>query len=269
MPKLQQLEICGFRAFGTPQTFSFESDLAVIWGFNSQGKTSVAEAVEFLLTGATIRRDMLGGAKAEHEGSLRNVHRSVGDPVWVRATILDEAGNAHEAVRTLVTDYTAEADCQSTLTIDGNAAADLTPPRTDSLRDDLKEWRKVSDGKSAALVFPRSDGEPWNETDYRNWRRRVYRPLGETVGIEKAQPYELRHSFASLLFQEGKTNHVDIAAQMGHNLQTLYSTYTHTIEELRDTPRQPVETLIRTARKKVASERAAPILPQSTRTKKK
>jgi integrase len=138
-----------------------------------------------------------------------------------------------------------------------------------TLRDDLKEWRKVSGGKSHALVFPRPDGEPWNETDYRNWRRRVYRPLGDTVGIDKAQPYELRHSFASLLFQEGKTNHVDIAAQMGHNLQTLYSTYTHTIEELRDTPRQPVETLIRAARKKVASAKAAPILPQSTRTKKK
>lgn len=84
------------------------------------------------------------------------------------------------------------------------------------------------------------------------------------MGIAKAQPYDLRHSFASLLFQEGKTNHADIAAQMGHNLQTLYGTYTHTIEELRGTRRQSAESLIRAARTSAASTAVAPKLPQST-----
>ena len=28
-----------------------------------------------------------------------------------------------------------------------------------------------------ALLFPRPDGKPWRENDYRNWRRRVFDPL--------------------------------------------------------------------------------------------
>ena len=60
------LDVRGFRAFGTvPAHFELDAPLTVAHGGNSQGKTSLAEAVEFLLSGYSSRRELLGGAKAE------------------------------------------------------------------------------------------------------------------------------------------------------------------------------------------------------------
>jgi integrase len=100
-----------------------------------------------------------------------------------------------------------------------------------------------------ALVFPDFDGEPWRDRTYKNWLRRVYQPAAKAVGLANPRLYDLRHSLASLLFAEGR-NPAEIAEQMGHTLQTLLSTYTHVIEELRGSPRKSAETLIRQARAK-------------------
>ncbi len=67
------------------------------------------------------------------------------------------------------------------------------------------------------------------------------------MGIEAGRPYDLRHSFASLLFSE-QMNPAEIAEQMGHSLTTLLTTYTHVLEELRGLPPRPAEALIRSAR---------------------
>jgi integrase len=101
--------------------------------------------------------------------------------------------------------------------------------------------------EGAKPVFPMRDGRYWTETAYRNWRRRVFVPAAEVVGLEKPRPYDLRHSFASLLFAEG-INPAEIAEQMGHSIQTLLSTYTHVMEELRGKKRRAAEALIREAR---------------------
>jgi integrase len=72
------------------------------------------------------------------------------------------------------------------------------------LTADLAQWRLASgrpDGSS--LVFPNGRGELWSEITYRNWRRRVYQPTAEAVGVHSSRPYDLRHSFASLLIHEG------------------------------------------------------------------
>ncbi len=126
MPRLRTLEICGFRSFVKPQSLSFEANLAFVWASNSQGKTSIAEAVEFLFTGTTSRRELLGGAKAEFDSSLRNVHLDKSDPVWVKAEIEDDSGTKHDVCRTLVSDYTADQQCVSELTTDGQPASDLS-----------------------------------------------------------------------------------------------------------------------------------------------
>jgi hypothetical protein len=83
----------------------------------------------------------------------------------------------------------------------------------------------------------------------------VFTPAAKAVGIEKPRPYDLRHSFASLLFAEG-TNPAEIAEQMGHSLQTLLNTYTHVIEELRGQPRRSAEALIREARDRAVPQKA-------------
>jgi integrase len=119
----------------------------------------------------------------------------------------------------------------------------LTP-----LATDLAEWRMASGRPDdSALVFPTRVGSPWAETDWRNWRKRRFNEAANAAGI-KARPYDLRHSFASLLFAE-RRNPAEIAEQLGHSLQTLFGTYTHVIEELRGQDRVKAEDVIRTARR--------------------
>jgi hypothetical protein len=120
VPSLQKLEIAGFRSFGESVCeMVFEGPCAVISGPNSQGKTAIAEAVEFLLTGQTVRRELLGGAKAEFDRCLRNVHIPATAPVWVSAELTDSQGATRVLKRELIADYTAQDDCVSRLFVDG------------------------------------------------------------------------------------------------------------------------------------------------------
>lgn len=99
------------------------------------------------------------------------------------------------------------------------------PPRTVDLlaplRQDLAEW-KLKQGRPAddSPVFPSASGKRWREYDWRNWRKRVYVPTAKAIGIGEPRPYDLRHSFASLLIHEGRLSIVEIAAQLGHNPNT-------------------------------------------------
>lgn len=118
--KINKFEIQGFRAFGrNAQTLEFASLLAAIWGPNSQGKTSLAEAVEFLLTGEIVRRALMASGQDEFADSLRNAHLPAGMEVFVQATILGVDGKEHVVRRTLTTDYGKKQECTSALTIDG------------------------------------------------------------------------------------------------------------------------------------------------------
>ena len=54
------------------------------------------------------------------------------------------------------------------------------------------------------------------------------------------RPYDLRHSFASLLLAEGRQP-VYVAKQLGHSLAVLLSTYAHLIAEYEDAERRYTE----------------------------
>lgn len=127
MPTLKWLELRGYRSFGIAQRLDFSEPLALVWGGNSQGKTSVAEAVEFLLTGGTVRRELLGGDKGEYDDSLRNAYQPEGEEVSVAACIVDARGNDRIVKRVLVCDYARKRECQTTLTIDGSVHPDVVP----------------------------------------------------------------------------------------------------------------------------------------------
>jgi hypothetical protein len=62
--------------------------------------------------------------------------------------------------------------------------------------------QKNIDGEIVVLI-PRSDGEPWREHDYRNWRRRVFRPAVVAACLPITRPYDLWHACASLLIHAG------------------------------------------------------------------
>ncbi|MCL4215399.1 MAG: AAA family ATPase [Candidatus Hydrogenedentes bacterium] len=121
--RLRSLTIKGFRAFGAPaQTLNLPSDIAAVWAPNSKGKTSLAEAIEFLLTGRIVRRELMASSQDEFADALRNAHLAPGEDVYVAARIDDGTGAVHEVKRILTTDYGKRQDCQSRLEIDGIAA---------------------------------------------------------------------------------------------------------------------------------------------------
>ena len=127
MTRLTRLEVAGFRAFGaTRQVLDFEKNLAVIYAPNSHGKTSLAEAIEFLLTGSTSRRSLVSSAVREFADALRNAHLAAGGEVIVRATVEAANGHRHEIERKLLTDYTSRGECTSLLRIDGQDAKDVS-----------------------------------------------------------------------------------------------------------------------------------------------
>lgn len=107
------------------------------------------------------------------------------------------------------------------------------------LAEDLERWRETRGDAADGLVFPREDGNPWTEHDYGNWRRRIFDPL------TPARPYDLRHTFASLLIWEGRPI-TYVAQQLGHSPQTCLTTYAHVIDGVE--ANVPAETVIRAAR---------------------
>ena len=123
MPRIERFTIQGFRSFGKePQHLNLESALAVIWGPNSEGKTSLAEAFEFLFTGDIARRQLLASALDEFADALCNAHLPSGTPTFVEANIVADDGSKHTLRRTVLCDFTKKRDCESTLALDGNAA---------------------------------------------------------------------------------------------------------------------------------------------------
>lgn len=118
--RIRKIEIQGFRGFGTsPQSITLPDTVAAIWGGNSQGKTSLAEAIEFLLTGQTARRDLLASAKDEFSQSLRNAHIPPSVPAYVGAEFACADGKIRKLRRTLTSDYDGNAVCTSRLELDG------------------------------------------------------------------------------------------------------------------------------------------------------
>src|ERR1035441_2970847 len=95
MPRINWIEVQGFRAFGKkPQRVDFSSTISVLWGPNSHGKTSFAEAVEFLFTGTIVRKELLASGQDEFADSLRNTHLPQSQAVFVAAEVLDSSGSS-------------------------------------------------------------------------------------------------------------------------------------------------------------------------------
>ncbi len=124
-PRLKTIEIQGFRAFGAKsQEAQIDTPIAVLWGPNSKGKTSVAEAIEFLLTGQTVKRQILSSRQDEFADALRHVHLDTETESFVSATIECDDGAVYSIKRVLNKDYTKKGDCQTTLFIDNRLASE-------------------------------------------------------------------------------------------------------------------------------------------------
>ena len=82
-----------------------------------------------------------------------------------------------------------------------------------------------------------------------------FTPATQSAGLKgTVRPYDLRHSFVSLLLTEGATV-VEVARQAGHSPAMTLSTYAHLFEELDGADRHSAEDKIRRAREAARTSR--------------
>src|SRR3712207_2169516 len=128
------------------------------------------------------------------------------------------------------------------------------------MQEDLAAWRAASgDADDGQLVFPHTTfGGLWLDEHYRTWRRRMYVPSAENVGLPRKRPYDLRHTWASLRIAEQRLSIAEIAEQLGDKTSTVLDTYTHVINEWRGRGAVDVEAEIRCARAEVSRKQPSP-----------
>jgi integrase len=121
------------------------------------------------------------------------------------------------------------------------------PPRSPTLwtpvRKDLAEYqlatRRPTMRDGTQLLLPRADGDLWRDHDYRNWRRRVFKPAVAAARLPITRPYDLRHACASLMIHAGIPL-TEIADHIGHSIAVLSRDYAHLIADMRGQPSVPV-----------------------------
>jgi integrase len=124
---------------------------------------------------------------------------------------------------------------------DTKTAAHRTVRLLQPLAADLREWRLFSGRPSGkALVFPSANGGLWTQPAYQSWRRRAFKRALDGAGVEHARPYDLRHSFASLLIHEGRSV-IYVARQLGHDARLTLSRYGHVMDGSRDAAASPCD----------------------------
>jgi integrase len=96
-----------------------------------------------------------------------------------------------------------------------------------ALAADLREYRLAAGRPPEdSLVL----GSSWTKTDWQCWRVDRWAPACRAVGLDPIpRPYDLRHSFASLLLASGQQP-VYVARQLGHSFGVLLRTYAHLLD---------------------------------------
>jgi integrase len=151
-----------------------------------------------------------------------------------RTLLIEKAADGQGGVKTTKTGQTR------TVPLLGPLARDLA---------ELRLLRGRPDGD--ALLFPSSSGGVWNDPAWQTWHRDAWVPACRAVGLEGARPYDLRHSFVSLLIHEGRSV-VDVARQAGHSPTMTLDVYAHVFDEFEIGERISAEDQIKQARRDVS-----------------
>ncbi len=110
-------------------------------------------------------------------------------------------------------------------------------------------------GEPTADAHP--EAEAWTKTDWQVWRARRWDKACKLAGMPRPpRPYDLRHSFASLLLAEGRSVHY-VARRLGHSPALTLSTYGHLFAEYEDADRIDAEHEISQARAALDPSRGA------------
>lgn len=89
---------------------------------------------------------------------------------------------------------------------------------------ELKKWKIACMPSRLNLVFPNEAGQPMN---HNNFVSRHFDPALRHAGIDRIRFHDLRHTFASMLIEQGE-NIKYIQSQLGHSTPTVtLNVYTH------------------------------------------
>ena len=116
-----------FRAFCDNPEIRFADHLTIFYGNNGTGKSSLAEAIEWLLYGYTSRRRKGDNySKTEYLGTYVNKRWQGGELPYVEGKIRMVDGSIHALRRTMqIADLAKLDDTNSALTFDGAKIDDL------------------------------------------------------------------------------------------------------------------------------------------------
>ncbi|MCL2419568.1 MAG: site-specific integrase [Conexibacteraceae bacterium] len=130
--------------------------------------------------------------------------------------------------------------------------------------DAYKSWGRQAFARALALASGRQTEDPMSRS-CPTCKATAGKPCRTPNGRESraahaartrldadGRPYDLRHSFASLLLHEGRSV-IYVARQLGHDAQLTLSIYGHVIDELEDSPRLEAEAAIQAAREPSAA----------------
>lgn len=101
-----------------------------------------------------------------------------------------------------------------------NRKIDLGP----AMLTELKKWKLACPRNSLDLLFPNDAGGPLN---HNNMVNRIFNPTLEAAEIERIRFHDLRHTYASLMIDQGE-NIKYIQSQLGHSSPTVtLNVYAH------------------------------------------
>ena len=93
---------------------------------------------------------------------------------------------------------------------------------------ELKKWRIACTANDLDLIFPNEAGRPMNCS---NMVQRHFLPALKAADLPRIRFHDLRHSFASLLFEQGE-NIKYIQSQLGHSSPTVtLNVYAHLMND--------------------------------------
>lgn len=158
-------------------------------------------------------------------------------------------GDVRKATITVERAARPDGTIKSTKNHERRAVRLLAPLAADLAELRLAAGRPTDD---ALVLAPTADAHPdavaWTKTDWQTWRTGRWDRACELAAVPTApRPYDLRHSFASLLLAEGRSVHY-VARRLGHSPALTLSTYGHLFAEYEDADRIDAEAEIAEAR---------------------
>jgi integrase len=151
-------------------------------------------------------------------------------------------GDVRQATITVERAARPDGTIKSTKNHERRAVRLLAPLATDLAELRLAAGRPTDDalilpptGKGPADAHP--DAVTWTKTDWQTWRTGRWDRACKLSRISTSpRPYDLRHSFASLLLAEGRSVHY-VARRLGHSPALTLSTYGHLFAEYENADR--------------------------------